>query len=79
VLCVTHLPQLAAFGDQHFCVSKQIAAGRTLTEVSLLDNAERLEEMTQMLGTFSIATRSAAQDTLAMAHKRAAELSKSHT
>lgn len=78
VLCVTHLPQLAAFGEQHFRVSKQIAGGRTLTEVSLLDSAGRLEEMTLMLGAFSKANRSAAQETLAMAHKRAAKLSKNH-
>ncbi|MCJ7623006.1 MAG: DNA repair protein RecN [Anaerolineaceae bacterium] len=78
VLCVTHLPQLAAFGEQHFRVSKQIAGGRTVTEVSLLNSAERLEEMTHMLGTFSQANRSAAQETLEMAHKRAAELAKSN-
>ena len=38
VMCVTHLSQLAAFGDQHFRVSKQVVAERTLTGVDKLDD-----------------------------------------
>ncbi len=50
VLCVTHLPQLAAFADQHFKVSKHESAGRTLTNVSVLDVPEREKEIASMLG-----------------------------
>ena len=50
VLCVTHLPQLAAHADQHFQVSKRVEAGRTLTAVSKLDQEQRLDELAEMLG-----------------------------
>ena len=42
VLCVTHLPQLAAFGEQHLQVSKQIQNGRTITKVTDLRDDDRL-------------------------------------
>ena len=74
VLCVTHLPQLAAFGDQHFQVSKQVVGGRTLTQVEQLDDNERLNELAQMLGNLTDANRVAATETLAIARRRAAEL-----
>jgi DNA repair protein RecN (Recombination protein N) len=60
VLCVTHLPQLAAFGDQHWHVAKHIAEGRTTTIVHSLDPAERTLEIAQMLG--GVATESAARN-----------------
>jgi DNA repair protein RecN (Recombination protein N) len=50
VLCITHLPQLAGFGDQHFRVEKAIQGDRTLTHVRPLDEAERAPELAQMLG-----------------------------
>lgn len=50
VLCVTHLPQLGAFGDQHLKVEKVLEAGRTVTVVNGLSDAERIPEMAQMLG-----------------------------
>jgi DNA repair protein RecN (Recombination protein N) len=50
VFCVTHLPQLAAFGDQHWQVKKVIQKGRTLTRVELLKGDARLLELAQMLG-----------------------------
>ncbi len=50
VLCVTHLPQLAAFADQHFKVRKHESAGRTLTNVNVLDVPEREKEIASMLG-----------------------------
>jgi DNA repair protein RecN (Recombination protein N) len=74
VFCVTHLPQLAAFGDQHFRVRKQVAEGRTITLVDLLKEPERLEELAQMLGSLTDANRIAAQETLGMARQRAADL-----
>jgi len=45
VLCVTHLPQLAAFGDQHFSVRKQIHEGRTITEVNQLETKHALQNL----------------------------------
>jgi DNA repair protein RecN (Recombination protein N) len=50
VFCVTHLPQLASFGDQHWQVKKIIHEGRTLTRVELLKGDARLLELAQMLG-----------------------------
>ncbi|MCS6846170.1 MAG: DNA repair protein RecN [Anaerolineae bacterium] len=51
VMCITHLPQLASFGDAHFKVEKVQRDGRTLTVVRALDRKARLEELAQMLGT----------------------------
>ena len=74
VLCVTHLPQLAAFGDQHYSVRKEVSAGRTTTIVRSLDDPSRLEELALMLGSLSEANRSAARETLTAARKRASQL-----
>ncbi len=74
VLCVTHLPQLAAFGDQHFSVRKQVQGGRTVTQVHRLDDAARLEELASMLGSLTEANRTAARETLTAARKRASQL-----
>jgi len=75
VLCVTHLPQLAAFGDQHWGVRKLVENGRTLTQVERLENTARLDELAQMLGNVSDASREAAQEVLTLAHQREKELS----
>ena len=50
VLCITHLPQLAAFGDQHVKVEKEVRSGRTITKVRSLGDAERVTEMATMIG-----------------------------
>jgi DNA repair protein RecN (Recombination protein N) len=50
VLCVTHLPQIAAFADVHFHVAKSDVDGHTETEVRLLDAGARKQEMARMLG-----------------------------
>jgi DNA repair protein RecN (Recombination protein N) len=49
VLCVTHLPQIAAFATQHFVVEKREEKGRTRTAVRSLKPAERVEEVARML------------------------------
>lgn len=49
VLCVTHLPQLAAFADVHVHVGKRVEEGRTYTEARILDPAERADELAAML------------------------------
>ena len=50
VFCVTHLPQLAAYGDEHYQVQKLIWENRTLTRVESLSGEPRLLELAQMLG-----------------------------
>ena len=64
VMCVTHLPQLAAYGDQHLRVSKQEVDGRTLTQVLELDKNARKEELAGMIGSLSAGTLQSAQDLL---------------
>ncbi|WP_058185509.1 DNA repair protein RecN [Terracidiphilus gabretensis] len=49
VLCVTHLPQIAAFADQHFLIEKKEADGRTKTNVRLLDQRASTHEVARML------------------------------
>ncbi len=49
VLCVTHLPQIASFADQHFVIEKREVAGRTKTSVRALDARERTEELARMM------------------------------
>lgn len=67
VLCVTHLPQVAARADQHFVVQKATAGERTLTEVTPLDATGRIDEIARMLGGMEITatTRKAAREMLA--------------
>jgi DNA repair protein RecN (Recombination protein N) len=69
VLCITHLPQLAAFGDQHFRVEKVQRGGRTFTTVGPLTAEERLAELAQMLGGTGEANRQSAAGLLQDAEK----------
>jgi len=57
VLCITHLPQLAAYGDAHFHVTKHVAGERTVTEVRALTGDDRVAELAQMMGADSAAGR----------------------
>lgn len=50
VLVITHLPQVAALGTQHFCVSKSLQNGATLSRIERLDQTQRVEEIARMLG-----------------------------
>ncbi len=50
VLCITHLPQIAAFASAHYRVDKRTQAGRTTTRVTRLSGEERVEELARMLG-----------------------------
>jgi DNA repair protein RecN (Recombination protein N) len=49
VLCITHLPQIAAHGDVHYQIAKQVREGRTVTTVARLDAAEREVELARMI------------------------------
>jgi DNA repair protein RecN (Recombination protein N) len=64
VICVTHLPQIAAFGDAHFNIRKDIVGERTVTVVKELKRGERVDELAQMLGTVTATTRSSAEELL---------------
>jgi DNA repair protein RecN (Recombination protein N) len=61
VLCITHLPQVAAAGTAHYVVSKQVRDGRTISEISLLNKKERVTELTRMLGGQTDAARKHAE------------------
>ena len=50
VLCVTHLPQIAAFADHHLSVQKRVEGDRTVTTVDNLSSSDRVEEVARMLG-----------------------------
>jgi DNA repair protein RecN (Recombination protein N) len=65
VICITHLPQIAAFGDAHFKIHKEIVSERTITKIGELDNAARVEEIANMLGTATTTTRRNAEELLA--------------
>jgi DNA repair protein RecN (Recombination protein N) len=61
VLCITHLPQVAAPADAHYVVSKQVKDGRTISEIRLLDKKSRVTELARMLGGQSDAARKHAE------------------
>jgi DNA repair protein RecN (Recombination protein N) len=69
VFCVTHLPQLAVFGDQHYQVQKLVDKGRTLTRVEHLDGESRLLELSQMLGEVGEGTLRSAHELLQTARQ----------
>ncbi|QYK50955.1 MAG: DNA repair protein RecN [Anaerolineales bacterium] len=62
VLCVTHLPQLAAFGDQHFKVEKVVNDGRTQTQAVRLKDDARVNELANMFGEISEGTLQSARE-----------------
>jgi len=49
VVCITHLPQIAAFADQHFVIEKSEKNGRTRTSIRLMESSEREREVARML------------------------------
>lgn len=64
VLCITHQAQVAAWGDQHWHIAKQTDGEQTLTQVKTLNPAQRIEELSRMVGT-----QEASQETLAHAEQ----------
>ncbi len=71
VICVTHLPQIACFGDQHHSVRKEVRAGRTMTCVDRLEKEAILEEIARMLGGVKVTekTRAHAKEMIENARK----------
>ncbi|RJQ68959.1 MAG: DNA repair protein RecN [Desulfobacteraceae bacterium] len=66
VLCITHLPQIAKYGDHHFRILKSVVKGRTQTTIVALNPEERVEEIARMLGgeTITATTLSHAREML---------------
>jgi DNA repair protein RecN (Recombination protein N) len=66
VLCITHLPQIAAAGHAHFQLSKHVSGGRTRTRVTRLEGADRVDEVARMIGGAALteASRAAARELL---------------
>lgn len=69
VFCITHLPQLAAFGNQHIRVEKKVQDGRTTTGVTHLSGDVRVQELAQMLGNVSEGTLKSAREILGAANQ----------
>jgi DNA repair protein RecN (Recombination protein N) len=65
VFCITHLPQVAAAADAHYVVSKVVKNGRTISEITLLDQKSRVTELARMLGGQTEAARKHAEALLA--------------
>jgi DNA repair protein RecN (Recombination protein N) len=70
VLCITHLPQLAAFGRQHLHVEKHVQAGRTSTRVRKLEQQARLFELANMMGSSGEGALQSAQELLQIAQNQ---------
>ncbi|MFB3853627.1 MAG: DNA repair protein RecN [Vicinamibacterales bacterium] len=66
VICITHLPQIAAYGGTHFHIEKSVAGQRTVTTVCRLDASGRVEEIARMIGGAQISsvTRRGARELL---------------
>ena len=60
VICVTHLPQIACFADQHHSVRKEVKTGRTITVVDRLDQAAIVDEIARMLGGVKVTEKTRA-------------------
>jgi len=64
VLCITHLPQVAAPASAHYVAEKQVKSGRTISEITLLKGEERITELARMLGGQTHASRKHAEELL---------------
>jgi DNA repair protein RecN (Recombination protein N) len=64
VICITHLPAVAASASTHFVVTKRTEGGRTISEITLLDRSQRVQEIARMLGGQTEAARRHAEELL---------------
>ena len=65
LICITHLPQIARFGDHHYYIEKLVKKGRTTTAIRPMDQKERIKEIARMLGG-EIVTRTALEHARAL-------------
>lgn len=74
VLCITHLPQIAAYADRHLNVSKQVEGAKTVTRVKMMEGDARIEELAEMIGghTITATTRAQARELIEAAQPSAA-------
>jgi DNA repair protein RecN (Recombination protein N) len=70
VICITHLAQVASFGDAHYAIAKSFSTDRTRTSILLLDNQQRIEELATMLDGVPVSdhSRRSAQEMVGRAH-----------
>ena len=64
VICITHLPAVAAAASTHYVVTKRIDVGRTISEITLLDAPQRVHEIARMLGGQTETAREHAKEML---------------
>ncbi len=78
ILCITHLPQIAAIGDSHFKIEKSVRDGRTVTEVTELGREDSIKEIARLIGGVEItkATMDAAEEMKGLAENKKDELRK---
>jgi DNA repair protein RecN (Recombination protein N) len=81
VLCITHLPQIAAYGSTHYHIVKNIRSGRTLTEVTKVNGTDREEELARMIGGADVSetVRASAREMLASRSAPAPGASQRHS
>ncbi|MGV8074545.1 MAG: DNA repair protein RecN [Syntrophobacteraceae bacterium] len=60
VICITHLPQIACYGDCHYMVAKETVEQETFTNIRVVSSEERVEELSRMLGGISISDKARA-------------------
>jgi DNA repair protein RecN (Recombination protein N) len=69
VICITHLPQVAAYGDRHFTVSKEVVGEQTRTHLKEMAGEERVQEVAAMLGSTSDLSKDNAREILKQAEE----------
>ena len=69
VICITHLPQIARFGDNHFLIYKKVKNKRTLTRIEPLDAEQRIQEVARMLGGVEISPTTLAHARELLGHR----------
>ena len=72
VLCISHLPQVAAMADQHYYIKKQVEHDRTFTTISEMEETERIEEISRMMSgsEITVLTLQHASELVKMANER---------
>jgi DNA repair protein RecN (Recombination protein N) len=73
VLCITHLPQIAAYGATHYRIEKGIRQGRTITDVARVDGTAREEELARMIGGSDLSPTVLASAKEMLANRRGGE------
>jgi DNA repair protein RecN (Recombination protein N) len=68
VICITHLPPVAAAAQTHYLVTKEVIDGRTISRIEPLNKASRINELTRMLGGQTPAARKHAEALVREAH-----------